>query len=226
MTFANGLRALLRQDPNIIMVGEIRDSETANLGIQAALTGHLVFSTLHTNNAATCLPRLLDMGIEPFLIASTVKAVVGQRLVRRLCMTCRQQHPPEQAEIDEVVKLFNLRQGQTFANIHALDAVAQQEGIGGDTPLSTNDTTITNLWRAKPEGCDECSHTGYRGRIGIYEVLGNTIPLQRMIMASATSAQIQDQAIAEGMVTMQSDGLVKALRGNTTLEEVLRVTRE
>lgn len=226
MTFANGLRALLRQDPNIIMVGEIRDSETANLGIQAALTGHLVFSTLHTNNAATCLPRLLDMGIEPFLIASTVKAVVGQRLVRRLCMTCRQQHQPEQAEIDEIVKLFNLRQGQTFSYIHALDTVAQQEGIGGDTPLSTNETTVTNLWRANPEGCDECSHTGYRGRIGIYEVLGNTIPLQRMIMASATSAQIQDQAIAEGMVTMQSDGLVKALRGNTTLEEVLRVTRE
>jgi len=226
MTFANGLRALLRQDPNIIMVGEIRDSETANLGIQAALTGHLVLSTLHTNNAATSLPRLLDMDIEPFLIASTVKAVVGQRLVRRLCMVCRQQYQPEQVEIDEIIRLFNLRQGQTFSYIHTLDESAQQQGIGGDTPLGTNETTIVGLWKANPEGCDECNHTGYKGRIGIYEVLGNTVPIQRMIMASATSNQIQDQAIAEGMVTMQGDGLVKALRGNTTLEEVLRVTKE
>ena len=108
MTFASGLRALLRQDPNIIMVGEIRDGETANLGVQAALTGHLVFSTLHTNNAATCLPRLLDMGIEPFLIASTVKAVVGQRLVRRLCMNCRQSYEPDQTEVAEIVRLFHL----------------------------------------------------------------------------------------------------------------------
>ena len=226
MTFANGLRSLLRQDPNIIMVGEIRDGETADLAIQAALTGHLVFSTLHTNNAATCLPRLLDMGIEPFLIASTVKAVVGQRLVRRLCMTCRQQYQPNQAEVDMIVKLFNLRQGQTFANIHALDTNAFNQKVGGDTPLGTTETAIAALWRANPEGCDDCSHTGYRGRIGIYEVLGNSIPIQRMIMAQGTSAQIQDQAIAEGMVTMQSDGLVKMLRGNTTLEEVLRVTKE
>jgi type IV pilus assembly protein PilB len=115
MTFASGLRALLRQDPNIIMVGEIRDTETANLGIQAALTGHLVFSTLHTNNAATSLPRLLDMNIEPFLIASTVKAVIGQRLVRRLCMICRQSHTPDKVEAEAVVKLFNLHTGQTFA---------------------------------------------------------------------------------------------------------------
>lgn len=226
MTFANGLRALLRQDPNIIMVGEIRDSETADLGVQAALTGHLVFSTLHTNNAATCLPRLLDMGIEPFLIASTVKAVVGQRLVRRLCMTCRQQYQPEQTEIDEIIKMFNLRQGQTFAYVHALDDTARQQGVGGDTPPGTTETMITSLWHANPEGCDECSHTGYKGRIGIYEVLAVSVPVQRMIMASATSTQIQDQAISEGMVTMQSDGLVKMLRGNTTLEEVMRVTKE
>lgn len=226
MTFANGLRALLRQDPNIIMVGEIRDSETADLGVQAALTGHLVFSTLHTNNAATCLPRLLDMGIEPFLIASTVKAVVGQRLVRRLCMTCRQQYQPQQTEIEEIVKMFNLRQGQTFAYVHALDSAAVQQGVGGSTPQGTSDTTVTSLWRANPEGCDECNHTGYKGRIGIYEVLAVSVPVQRMIMASATSTQIQDQGISEGMVTMQSDGLVKMLRGNTTLEEVMRVTKE
>ena len=226
MTFANGLRALLRQDPNIIMVGEIRDGETANLGVQAALTGHLVFSTLHTNNAATCLPRLLDMGIEPFLIASTVKAVVGQRLVRRLCMTCRVSYTPEETEVEEVVQLFNLKPEQEFSYIHDLETTASEQKVGGDTPLGTNETTITTLWHANPEGCEECNHTGFKGRIGIYEVLGVSVPVQKMITANATSNQIQDQAISEGMTTMQTDGLVKALRGNTTLDEVLRVTRE
>jgi len=226
MTFANGLRALLRQDPNIIMVGEIRDGETANLGVQAALTGHLVFSTLHTNNTATSLPRLLDMGIEPFLIASTVKAVVGQRLVRRLCMVCRQQYAPSPEEIAEVTKLFNLREGQTFSYIHELELQAMQQQVGGETPAGTTEQTIVSMWHANPDGCDECNHTGYKGRIGIYEVLGVSIPIQKMITANATSEQIQEQAIADGMTTMQTDGLVKVLRGNTTLEEVLRVTRE
>lgn len=226
MTFASGLRALLRQDPNIIMVGEIRDGETANLGVQAALTGHLVFSTLHTNNAATCLPRLLDMGIEPFLIASTVKAVVGQRLVRRLCMNCRQAYAPNQEEINEIVKLFNLKQGQTFAHIHELELQALQQKVGGDTPVGTSEQTIMQLWRANPEGCDECGRTGFKGRVGIYEVLDISRAVQKMITENATSDEIQDQAISEGMITMQADGLVKTLRGNTTLDEVLRVTRE
>lgn len=226
MTFASGLRALLRQDPNIIMVGEIRDGETADLGVQAALTGHLVFSTLHTNNAATCLPRLLDMGIEPFLIASTVKAVVGQRLVRRLCSVCRQSYTPEKDEIDALVRLFNLKGEQSINYIHELESSAIKQQVGGDTPAGTSETTIQTLWRASPEGCEECNHTGYRGRIGIYEVLGSSVPVQKLIMANATSNDLQDQAIKEGMITMQTDGLVKSLRGNTTVEEVLRVTRE
>ncbi len=226
MTFATGLRALLRQDPNIIMVGEIRDGETANLGVQAALTGHLVFSTLHTNNAATCLPRLLDMGIEPFLIASTVKAVVGQRLVRRLCMACRVKHNPTQEEIDEIIKLFNFAPATPFRVIHELDTKAQSQGVGADTELGTNEQTITALWNQNPEGCEECNHTGYKGRIGIYEVLGTTTNIQKLIVSNGTSNQIQEQAIQEGMTTMQADGLVKMLRGNTTLDEVLRVTRE
>ncbi|HTK39902.1 MAG TPA: GspE/PulE family protein [Patescibacteria group bacterium] len=226
MTFASGLRALLRQDPNIIMVGEIRDGETANLGVQAALTGHLVFSTLHTNNAATCLPRLLDMGIEPFLIASTVKAVVGQRLVRRLCVNCRVSYKPDEQEADEFIKLFNLKGDQKFEHIHDLENQAIEQEIGGDTPPGTTESEITQLWKANPEGCKECHNTGYTGRIGIYEVLGNTVDLQKLITAAATSNDIQDQAIKDGMITMQTDGLVKALRGNTSLEEVLRVTRE
>lgn len=226
MTFASGLRALLRQDPNIIMVGEIRDGETANLGVQAALTGHLVFSTLHTNNAATTLPRLLDMGIEPFLIASTVKAVVGQRLVRRLCKNCRVQYTPDNEEAQPIIAMFNLRPDQTFSHIHDLEVKAREQGIGGDDELSTTEAGIKTIWKASPEGCDECGHTGYKGRVGIYEVLGNSIPIQKMITSNATSNQIQDQAISEGMTTMQTDGLIKALRGNTTVEEILRVTKE
>lgn len=226
MTFASGLRALLRQDPNIIMVGEIRDTETANLGVQAALTGHLVFSTLHTNNAATCLPRLLDMDIEPFLIASTVKAVVGQRLVRRLCAFCRQQHTPEAAEVKVITDLIAGTGTEAIARMHDLETQAADEKIGGDSPLSTTETEITHLWRANPEGCDECNHTGFKGRIGIYEVLDVSLTIQKLITANATSNDIQTEAIKEGMLTMQTDGLIKALRGITTVEEVLRVTRE
>lgn len=227
MTFANGLRALLRQDPNIIMVGEIRDSETASLAIQAALTGHLVLSTLHTNNAATSLPRLLDMNIEPFLIASTVKAVAAQRLVRRLCMTCRQKATPSKEEVDAIVNLFGFRdQQQPFKTISELEKLASRQGIGGATPLSTTETSIETVWRANDKGCEECNHTGYKGRIGIYEALGVSPTTQKLITSNATSDQIQAQAIAEGMISMQSDGLIKVLRGSTTTEEVLRVTKE
>lgn len=225
MTFASGLRALLRQDPNIIMVGEIRDGETANLGVQAALTGHLVFSTLHTNNAATCLPRLLDMGIEPFLIASTVKAVIGQRLVRRLCMNCRQEYTPNEEEIKYITEMFKINT-ESIKKIHNLEEQAFDDKIGGDTPMGSTDSGIEHLWRPNPEGCDKCGHNGFKGRVGIYEVLGISIPIQKMITANATSNDIQDQAISEGMVTMQMDGLIKSLRGITTVDEVLRATRE
>ena len=225
MTFASGLRALLRQDPNIIMVGEIRDGETANLGVQAALTGHLVFSTLHTNNAATCLPRLLDMDIEPFLIASTVKAVIGQRLVRRLCQSCRQAYTPSQEELNYITQMFNITP-ESMPHLHELEEQAASESIGGDTPMGTTDATIVQLWKPSPEGCDECGHNGFKGRVGIYEVLGISVAIQKMITANATSNDIQEQAISEGMITMQMDGLIKSFRGVTTIEEILRATRE
>ena len=225
MTFASGLRALLRQDPNIIMVGEIRDGETANLGVQAALTGHSVFSTLHTNNAATCLPRLLDMDIEPFLIASTVKAVIGQRLVRRLCQSCRQAYTPSQEELNYITQMFNITP-ESMPHLHELEEQAASESIGGDTPMGTTDATIVQLWKPSPEGCDECGHNGFKGRVGIYEVLGISVAIQKMITANATSNDIQEQAISEGMITMQMDGLIKSFRGVTTIEEILRATRE
>lgn len=226
MTFASGLRALLRQDPNIIMVGEVRDGETANLAIQAALTGHMVFSTLHTNNAATTLPRLLEMQIEPFLIASTVRAVVGQRLVRRLHEGSRQSYTPSEEEKASIIKLFNLPAGQDFGYIHELEKQAAAAGLGGNTPLSTDETGIKTLWRADANFNEESVQEGYRGRIGIYEVLYNSDAIQKLILSRATSDQIQDQAIQEGMITMQIDGLIKALRGETTVEEVLRVSRD
>jgi type IV pilus assembly protein PilB len=226
MTFANGLRALLRQDPNIIMVGEIRDVETADLGVQAALTGHLVFSTLHTNNAATCLPRLIDMNIEPFLIASIIRIVVGQRLVRTLNRDTRQSYQPTEAEKQMIIRMFNLRPGQSFKYIHELEKQAAAEGIGGDTPLSTDENGIKTLWRADSNDNKDGALNGYRGRTGIYEVLNNSVTVQKLITSHATNTQIQDQAIAEGMITMQSDGLIKALRGETTIEEVIRVTKE
>jgi type IV pilus assembly protein PilB len=231
MTFQSGLRALLRQDPNIIMVGEVRDGETAELAVQAALTGHLVFSTLHTNNAATTLPRLLDMEIEPFLIASTVRAVVGQRLVRRLCATCRQPYKPDETEVKRLATAFHLEDAAVMEYIHGLEEQAQADGIGTTTKetekqLGSTAHDISQLWKAHEEGCDSCNHTGYRGRMGIYEVIDNNIEIQKMIIAGASSENIQATAIASGMVTMQLDGLIKALRGQTTIEEVFRVTIE
>lgn len=225
MTFVSGLRALLRQDPNVIMVGEIRDHETADLATQAALTGHLVFSTIHTNNAATCLPRLLDMGIEPFLIASTIRSVIGQRLVRRLCSNCKEQYTPNKEELEAISKMFHV--DAKFVEVLArLEKQASEQSIGDIDGLSMSAHSISRLYRPHEGGCENCNHVGYKGRIGIYEVLDNSEKIQTMISSEATSEKIQDQAIEDGMITMQTDGLVKALRGETAIEEILRVTRE
>jgi len=223
MTFANGLRALLRQDPNIIMVGEIRDKETANLAVQAALTGHLVFSTLHTNNAATCLPRLLDMGIEPFLIASTVRAIVAQRLVRRLQPEGIEQYQPDEATVKRIETAFGLNDEAAMQHVHQLELQAIKANVGPINEPATNDKTISTLWRIKGGGGGKAS---FHGRLGIYEVLSLSPETQKLVTANATSEMIQTQAIKEGMVTMQTDGFIKALRGETTLEEVMRVTSE
>lgn len=234
MTFTNGLRALLRQDPNIIMVGEIRDGETADLAVQASLTGHLVFSTLHTNNAATCLPRLLEMGVEPFLIASTVRIVIAQRLVRRLCVDCREKVTPDDVFIKQIFKSFRIEENGGMKRIRQLEEAALNDGIGkvseektdATYEISSSATTITRLFKAHDEGCDSCNGSGYKGRLGIYEVLSNTPGIQKLIVTNSTSENIEATAINEGMISMQLDGLVKALRGQTTIEEVLRVTSQ
>jgi len=234
MTFASGLRSLLRQDPNVIMVGEIRDRETADLAVQAALTGHLVFSTLHTNDAATSLPRLLDMGVEPFLIASTVRVVIGQRLVRRLCQDCREEYKPDDGVLQRIKTAFSLQDETAFKRIHELEKNALKAGIGANgaaaadkqstAKLSSTPDNIVRLWKAHDQGCNNCSHTGYRGRLGIYEILDNNQAIQKAIVSNATSEDLEIQSIKNGMVTMHVDGFIKALCGQTTLEEIMRVT--
>ncbi|MBI4101709.1 MAG: Flp pilus assembly complex ATPase component TadA [Candidatus Nealsonbacteria bacterium] len=209
LTFASGLRSLVRQDPDIIMVGEIRDEETASLAINAALTGHLVLSTLHTNSAAGAIPRLIDMRAEPFLISSTVNIIVAQRLIRRLC------EEKEKYKLTEV-ELKNLAR---YCNLERILKILKDEKI-----IKPRDTFKTiYFWRAKST---KESPEGYRGRLGIYEVLPVTESIKRLVVQQATSDQIQDRAQQEGMRTMIEDGFIKAAQGITSIEEVLRVIVE
>ncbi len=201
LSFASGLRSFLRQDPNIIMVGEVRDQETADLAVQASLTGHLVFSTLHTNSAAGALPRLLDMGAEPYLLASSMTCVMGQRVVRKVCPHCSTKYVPQQAVVDNIRDVL----GPLF------DAWLTQHKTGQGLEL------------VKGVGCDECNGTGYSGRVGIYEVLSISEKVGRLIMEHASDSDIQRQAMQEGMILMKQDGYLKVLDGATTIEEVLRV---
>jgi type IV pilus assembly protein PilB len=216
LTFANGLRSILRQDPDIVMVGEIRDKETAELAVQAALTGHLVFSTLHTNSAAGVLPRLLDMGIEPFLIASTVNTIIGQRLVRRVAAK-RDAYNSSPIETQNILTTVGHLLPQTK------DVVAQvSEDLGyKDLPLAGQSAYTLVKGKDTPQ-----TPRGYSGRAGLYEVMDVTEEIQNLIIKRATSAEIQKVAVAQGMVTMRQDGYLKALGGLTTMEEVNRVAAD
>ncbi len=216
LTFATGLRSILRQDPNIIMVGEIRDDETANLGVQAALTGHLVFSTLHTNSAAGVLPRLLDMKIEPFLIASTVNTIIGQRLVRRVTEK-RDTYLSNPIETQNILTTV----GHLLPKSQAEVAQVSQDLGYKDLPLAGQNAYTLVKGKDTP-----ATPKGYSGRAGLYEVMDVSETIQQLIVSRATSSQIQKQAVAEGMITMRQDGYLKALQGITTLEEVNRVTAD
>ncbi len=213
LTFASGLRSILRQDPNVVMVGEIRDKETASLAVQAALTGHLVFSTLHTNSAAGILPRLLDMGIEPFLIASTVRTVIGQRLVRRVVPggETYESSAPDTAAIKSVLGAM-LPQSEA-----ELKAACEDLGYPS-LPLATQ-----NAYTLTKGKVDSASPDGYKGRMGLYEVFNISGNVQDLILKHATSAEIQKAAESNGMITMRQDGYLKALAGATTITEVNRV---
>ncbi|HTL39259.1 MAG TPA: GspE/PulE family protein [Methylomirabilota bacterium] len=212
LTFAMGLRALLRQDPNVIMIGEIRDGETAEEAVHAALTGHVVLSTLHTNNSAGALPRLLDIGVEPYLIASTVNAVIGQRLTRQICQDCKEEYKIDKDFEETLRKEYNLE--------HLIKILVQEKVAEAKTK------SLTELTFYKGHGCDKCGNTGYRGRKGIFEVLEVSVPIQELIMKRAPTSQIQDKAIEEGMIMMWQDGFIKCLQGRTTIEEVVRVSKD
>lgn len=212
LTFALGLRALLRQDPNIIMIGEVRDKETAEEAVHAAMTGHIVFSTLHTNDAASALPRLLDIGVEPFLIASTINAVLAQRLVRVICKDCRAPFNLEQPGINSLAKQFHMEK---------LLPILIHFGLATDKTKS-----LTEVKFYKGAGCDKCNHSGYRGRIGIHEILEVTPEIGAMIMEHKSAQEIQDEAEKQGMLLMWEDGFIKAAKGITTIDEIVRVSKE
>ena len=201
LTFASGLRSFLRQDPNVIMVGEVRDRETEELAIQAALTGHLVFSSLHTNSASGAIPRLLDMGGEPYLLASTITAIVAQRVCRRVCGVCRQAYTPEPKVTADL-----------------------KQGLDKLWPYTEGSDAGVKLY--KGVGCSECGNTGYRGRIGIFEVLPVSEKMGRLILERAAATQVEKEAVEAGMITMKQDGYLKVVEGITTMEEILRVAQE
>jgi type IV pilus assembly protein PilB len=193
MTFAAALKAFLRQDPNIIMVGEIRDLETGSIAIKASLTGHLVLSTLHTNDAASTITRMMDMGIEPFNVASAVNLIVAQRLVRRICENCKVEHAYSEEEL---------------------------------APLHLDAEEAADMTTYRGEGCEQCGRLGYKGRQGLYEVMSMTPELRRMVLKSASTAELKEQAVKDGMLTLRMDGIVKLKRGVTTLEEIVKETAE
>ncbi len=194
-TFSSGLRAILRQDPDVVLVGEIRDIETAEIAVQASLTGHLVFSTVHTNDSASTFTRLIDMGIEPFLVASSVIAIQAQRLVRRVCKHCRQPYEPRPAELRQLGLEPDMLQAGTFT-----------------------------VYRAN--GCPECGGSGYSGRAGIYELMDVDDDIRALVMKGVDAHTIKKEAIAHGLKTLRDDGALKVLQGQTTIEEVMRVTAE
>ncbi len=229
LTFAAGLRSILRQDPDIVMVGEIRDQETAQLAVQASLTGHLVLSTLHTNSSSAAIPRLLDMGVESFLLASTLRCVVAQRLPRRVCKYCAQPVPAS----PEIMKNIN----EALATIKNFDALSyakklaevgkNKEAEGAKVKAPDKDPSgIDQLYLYKGQGCDRCGGTGYKGRVGIFEVLTVNDKIGRMMMEDVLTSDVEKAAVEEGMITMIQDGYLKAIEGITTIEEVLRVSKD
>ncbi|MBI4426475.1 MAG: type II/IV secretion system protein [Candidatus Kerfeldbacteria bacterium] len=212
LTFAAGLRALLRQDPNIIMVGEIRDMETAEIATHAAMTGHLVLTTLHTNDAVTTLPRLTEMGVPSFLVASTTNLVMAQRLVRKICTHCIESYTLSRTAITNLAKQINIQN---------ILEILEHEGA-----IASAKQAPETLLFYRGRGCRQCNDTGYKGRIGIYELLEVTAEVSEVILHRATADELQSLAVKQGMLTMLHDGFLKAKAGITTVEEILRVTKE
>ena len=226
MSFAAALKAFLRQDPNIIMVGEIRDLETGGIAIKAALTGHLVLSTLHTNSAPETVTRLLDMGLEPFNVASALNLVLAQRLLRRICNNCRRQYEPTDEELAGAKVTRDTRLGDLKFTVDAI-ASAKAKATKEARPFlehATLDTTVGELGFFKGTGCDTCAGTGLKGRQGVYEVMPMSQKIRRLIIMNAGAAEIRDGAIEEGMLTLRMDAWMKVMKGITTMEQMIRET--
>jgi len=211
-SFASGLRAFLRQDPDIIMVGEIRDRETAEIGVNAAMTGHLVLSTLHTNDSATALPRLQDMKIPSFLIATTVNVIVAQRLVRKICTNCIVKYKLEKKQIEDLEKQF--------------DITTILASINSSNSSSEKINSLASMYFYRGKGCSQCSQQGYKGRFGIYEILEMTTEVSALVLKNALAGEIMGKAKSQGMTTLAQDGFIKAKNGITSIEEIIRVTQE
>ena len=226
MTFAAALKAFLRQDPNIIMVGEIRDLETGGIAIKAALTGHMVLSTLHTNSAPETVTRLLDMGLEPFNVASALNLILAQRLLRRICNSCKTQYTPSDLDFDvaKVKPTTTLRELKfTSETIENAKSRATKEAA----PFLANatiDTPVSALGYFKGRGCDTCNGTGMKGRQGVYEVMPMSAHLRKLVLQNVGAAELRDAAVEEGMLTLRMDGWMKVMKGITTLEQVIRET--
>lgn len=226
LTFASGLRSILRQDPDVVMVGEIRDGETARLAMQASLTGHLVFSTLHTNSAAGALPRLIDMGIEPYLIASTVHLVAAQRLPRKICSHCMESYVATPEIAKEIVSVLDNLKIDIVAHSKQYCPICKAGQACPHSEIEKDEIPdIEQLILFRGKGCEKCEGTGYAGRIGIYEVLNVTDKIGKLVMEQSSTSEIDNLAREEGMITMTQDGYLKALEGVTTIEEVLRVSK-
>ena len=209
-SFASGLRTALRQDPDIIMVGEIRDHDTINIAIEASLTGHLVVSTIHTNSAAETLTRIINMGIQPFLLPATINAIIAQRLIRKVCPHCR-----------KAIKLQDLPEPQRKSVEKAIKKTDKNELLSR-IPAET----LQNPQFYEAVGCPECDNIGYKGRVGIYEILEITHNIKKMILDGASATMINEVAINDGMISLEQDGIIKALNGITTLEEVYSAAKE
>lgn len=226
LTFAAALKAFLRQDPNVIMVGEIRDLETGGIAVKAALTGHLVLSTLHTNSAPETLTRLLDMGLEPFNVSSALNLILAQRLVRRVCAKCKTKYVPDLTELAGAKVTRDTRLAELRLTAAALDGcrVRAAEDVAPLIAGVTPETRVGELTYWKGAGCDACAGTGLKGRQGLYEVMAMTPKLRRQVLTGADAQQIRDAAVDEGMLTLRMDGWLKVIRGVTTLEQVVRET--
>lgn len=222
INFSSGLQSLLKQDPNVVMISDLHESEALRIAVDASMRGRLILGGLHVNSASHAIAHLLHMGSEPYLIASSLKLVLAQRFIRRLCHECREEYKPDQSELKEIKQLLKLSGVATIKQLHDLEQQAVKAAIGDDLDsLSTTAANVSRLWRANPNGCPHCKFSGFQGRLGACEVIENSENLKKVIAGKPIVSKIQTAALADGLIPLQLDGFIKALRGQTSFDEVL-----